>query len=227
MRGRRLRAIVAFEFRRRWYGGRLPVALVLVAVGSLAAGWGVQAGHLFVPDAVDLDGYLYLVALVLVFRFDLAHDMDLGFADVMAPGLVGVDAFLGARLAAGVASVAQFALPAAFLTTLAPGLDVRFALWTGSLWVLLALSAAPAVLLAELWLRTRLPVLAVAGLALLLLLAAAGMGAVEGILRVLGTRWIAYGSFPSLAPLARRAGLVGMGGLVILAPLVRRHWSPR
>lgn len=220
-------ATVLFELRRRWHGGRLPVALVLVAAGSVAAGWGVSAGHLALSDATDLYGYLYLVSLVLVFRFDLAHDMDRGFADVMAPGLVGVRSFVAARMAAGVAGLAQFALPAAVLTALAPGLDLRFAAWTGGLWVLLALSAAPAVLLAELWLRTRLPVLAVAVLGIILILSAAGMGAFDGVSGVLGTRWLAYGSFPSLAPLAWRAGVVGMGGLVVLAPVVRRHWSPR
>lgn len=219
--------VLAFELQRRCSGGRLLAALVLVTAVSLALGWGVEAGHLRLTDAVELYGYLYVVALALVFRFDLAHDMDRGFADLLAPNLLSPGAFVGSRILAGLLGVLQFALPAVLLTALAPGLDLRFAAWCGALWTTTALLAAPAVLLAELWLRTRLPVLAVALLALILLLVGAGVGSPEAMGRLAGIRWVAYGSFGSLAPLAGRALLVGVAGLGSLVPLATRHWAAR
>lgn len=225
MRTGALLSLLAFELRRRGAGGRLPVALVLAGATSPALGWGVDAGHLRLAEAAELYGYLYVVALALVFRFDVAHDADRGFADLMAPNLVSPGRFIGSRLLAGLLGVLQFALPAALLTGMAPGLDMRFAAWCGALGVIVALLAAPAILLAELWLRTRLPVLAVALGGLVLLMAAAGLGGPESMGDLTGIRWVAFGSFASLEPLAWRALAVGALGLGALAPVAARHWA--
>lgn len=221
-----LLALVRFELARRWAGRRLRAALVLVAAGSALLGWGIEAGHLLLGDVVRLYGYLYLTSLTLVYRFDLAHDMDRGFCDLLAPNLVSAGVLTAARLGAGVAGVLQFAVPAALLTAVAPSLDLRFAVWCGTLWGLGALLAAPLVLATEFWLRTRLPLSALALLTLILLLAGSSAGAVEGTATALGLRWLGFGSFASLGPLATRALLAGGLGLVAAGVAAARHRTP-
>lgn len=219
--------LLAFELSRRLRSDRLRLALALTAAGTLALGWGLAAGHLRPGDARRLCGYLHFVGLGLVYRFDLAHDMDRGFADLVAPGLLPVRTFLLARLMAGVGALGQFLAAAAVLTAMAPGLHLRFAAWHGVLWFLLALLASPWVLLSELWLRTRLPLLPVAMLATAAVLAAAGTGAVPALSRMAGTATVWPGSFASLEGLAWRAALLGTGGVAAVGCIAARHWSPR
>jgi hypothetical protein len=203
------------------------VALAVTAAGALALGWGLTAGHLLPEDARRLYGYLHFLGLALVYRFDLAHDMDRGFADLVAPGLLPVRAFLVVRLVAGIGALVQFLAAAAILTAVAPGLYLRFAAWHATLWLLVAFLAAPWVLLSELWLRTRLPLLPVAMLAVAALLAAAGSGAVPALSRLAGTAAVWPGSFASLEGLAWRAIPLGAGGLTAVGLVAARHWSPR
>jgi hypothetical protein len=161
-----------------------------------------------------------------VFRFDIAHDIDLGFADFMAPNFVDVGGYVRTRLLVGLVALAQFGLVAVVLTALAPAFTTRFALWTTAYWLLLALFFAPFVALAELWLRTRLPLLAVALLAVILMFAAAGAGAYDAVPALLGTGQLVLGSFTSFQGLAWRAALVGFAGLAAIQPAIWRHWSP-
>lgn len=226
MTARSVASLARFELRRRWDSGRLPVALVLVAGCSLALGMAKEAGHLRLPDTVRLYGYVQLVTLALVYRFDLAHDMDHGFADVLAPNLVEAGPFVLGRITGGLAALAQFSTAGALVVALVPGLDLRFAVWTGLLWLLAALAAAPLVLLCELWLHTRLPVLAVTVLTGIAALAVAGMGEFPWLGRLLGTQRVSYGSFASLGSLALRGTIVAAAGLTALYPLVARHWAP-
>lgn len=218
--------LVRFELRRRWHAGRLPVALVLLGACSVAVGLARVAGHLLLDDAVRLWGYAQLVSLALVYRFDLAHDMDHGFADAVAPNLVAVPPFIVGRLAAGFGALACFSAAAALVTWMAPGLDLRFALWNSVLWFLVATAAAPPVLLAEIWLRTRVPVLAVVLLAGIAALSAAGVGALPQVGRLTGSHRISYGSFVSLVGFAWRGCALGLAGLATLTPLLARHWAP-
>jgi hypothetical protein len=220
-------AVVAFELRRRWHGARFRLAVLLVALASLTLGLAIRPGWLDLRGAASLYRYVYLVCLALVFRFDLAHDAEHGFADFIAPNLVGTGAYVAARLAAGLAGLLQFALVAAPLTALAPVLDIRFALWNGAFWILLATLFSPAVAAAESALKTRLPVLAVALLTIIAILVAAGLGVGEALLSALGTRGATYGAFASLDDLAWRAAVVGLGGLALIHPLLLRHWRAR
>lgn len=219
-------ALVRFELVRRLRGGRLGFALVLVSAGAVALGWGVQSGRLIPSESGSLYGTLLILALALVFRFDLAHDMDHGVADLLAPNLLSTRTFVAARILAGLAALFQFALPAAALTALVPGLGPRFAFWHVGLWTLVAILTAPAVLAAEFWLRTRLPGLAVALLGLVVVFVSVAAGGYPAVSSTLGIQGLVPGSFRSLAGLAWRAALVGVAGLALVGPLALRHWGP-
>lgn len=218
-------ALALFELRRRWYGHRLWIAVAVIGLAVFMLGAFARFDLLRFSDARELYGYVYLVVLALVFRFDIAHDMDLGFADFMAPNFLDVGAYVRVRLLVALAALVQFGLLAVALTALAPAFTLRYAAWTTTYWLLLALLFAPFVALAELWLRTRLPVLAVALMAVILMFAAAGLGIYESVPALLGMHQIVVGSFASLAGIAWRAALVGFGGLAVVQPVIWRHWA--
>lgn len=222
----RFRAIVLFELRRRWHGHRLWVALVIIGLSALLLGVLTRGRMMYPGDARQLYHCVYLLMLALVFRFDLAHDIDLGFADFMAPNFVDVGSYVRARLFIGVAAVLQFGVVALVLTALAPAFSLGFAAWAMAAWLLAALLFAPFVALAEIWLRTRLPVLAVALLTTVLLFLALSVSAFDTLEKALGTDQLVAGSFASLGGLTWRAALVGVPGLALVQPIVRRHWSP-
>jgi len=220
-------ALTEFELRRRWNGPGSAASLAAVAVAAPLLGWWVAAGHLLPHDAGRLWGYVQVSALSLVYRFDLAHDMDRGVADLLAPNLVPVPALLTARVASAVVAVVVFLLLSGFALAAAPGLDLRFAAWSTGACALVALACAPAVLLAELCLRTRLPVLAVALLALVGLLSAAGLGLPPESAVFQGLQALGSGSFTALGTLAVRILPWSAAGILALLPLAARHWRPR
>lgn len=219
-------ALLRFEFRRRLRSGRLTFALVLICAGGVVLGRGIASGRLIPSEAGSLYGVLLVVSMALVFRFDLAHDMDHGAADLLAPNLVPVRTFVAARILAGLAALLQFAVPAATLTALVPGLGARFVFWNVAFWTLTAILVSPAVLVVELWLRTRLPGLAVALLGLIAVFVAVAAGGYLSLFSALGMHGLVSGSFRSLADLAWRATVVGVGGLALVNPLALRHWMP-
>jgi hypothetical protein len=225
-RARVFGALALFELRRRWYGRRLWIAVFIIGLAAFMLGTFTHMRLLYLSDARELYGYVYLIVLALVFRFDIAHDIDLGFADFLAPNFVDVGTFVRARFLAGLAALVQFGLAASVLTALAPAFTARYAAWTTAYWLLLALLFAPFVALAELWLRTRLPVLAVALLAVILLFVAAGAGAQDVVPLLLGTNQLVTGSFASLGGIAWRATLVGVGGLALVQPAISHRWAP-
>lgn len=225
-RGRGFVAIALFELRRRWYGHRLWIAVTIIGLGAFMLGGFARFHLLRFADARELYGYVYLTVLTLVFRFDIGPDIDLGFADFLAPNFVDLGTFVRARLAVGLAALVQFGLAAVALTALAPAFTTRFAAWTTAYWLLLALLFAPFVALAELWLRTRLPALPVALLAIILLAILSEAGGYITVSDLLGTGGLAVGSFVSLEGMAWRAALVGFGGLVAVQPAIWRHWAP-
>jgi len=223
---RALGALVLFELRRRWHGHRLWIAILLVGLAVFLLGIFVRTHLMYFSDAKDIYHSVYVVTLALVFRFEVAHDMDLGFADFMSPNFVRVSTYLQARMAAGLAALVQFALVAFVLTALAPGFSLRFAAWSTAFWLLLGLFFAPFVALSELWLRTRLPVIVVALFAMILMFLGLTGGFYDGLVRALGASQAVTGSFASLGALAWRAALVGFGGLALVQPVTRRHWGP-
>lgn len=217
--------VVTFELRRRLHGPRFRIAILLIALASLALGFAVRPGWLSFRGAASLYRYVYLVALALVYRFDISHDVDRGFADFMAPNLVPAGRYVALRFLVGLAALVQFAILAAVLTALAPRFDLRFALWMAAFWLLLATTFAPAIVLAELWLGTRLPVLAVTVLTVVAIIVGATTGNLA-VFQILGLEGAVFGAFGSLDGLVLRAAVIGVGGLVLTHPLLRRHWAP-
>lgn len=220
-------ALTAFELRRRWSGPGSTASLAAVAVAAPLLGWWVADGHLLTPDAGRLWGYVQVAVLSLVYRFDLAHDMDRGVADLLAPNLVPVPGLLAARVASAIAALLAFLLVSGLALAAAPGLDLRFAAWSTGACALVALGCAPAVLLAELCLRTRLPVLAVALLALAGLLSAAGLGLPPESPVFRGLQVLGSGSFAALGALAARLLPWSAALTLALLPVAARHWRPR
>lgn len=218
--------VVGFELRRRLHGPRYRIAILIMALASLGLGLAIRPDWLSFRGAASLYHYVYLVALALVYRFDLSHDIDRGFADFMAPNLVPPGRYIALRLLAGLAALIQFAILTAVLTALAPRFDFRFALWMGAFWILLATLFAPAIALAELWLGTLLPVLAVTALVMVTLIVGATTGSLA-MFEILGLEQTVFGAYRSLDGLALRAAVLGVGGLTLAYPLLRRHWTAR
>ncbi|MEJ2184636.1 MAG: hypothetical protein P8Z36_01725 [Gemmatimonadota bacterium] len=225
-RARVFGALALFELRRRWYGHRFWIAVALIGLAALLLGTFARLRLLAFRDALELYDYVYLVVIALVFRFDIAHDIDLGFADFLAPNFVDLGTYIRARLVVGLLALVQFGLVAVVLTGLAPAFTTHYAAWATAHWLLLALLFAPFVALAELWLRTRLPVLAVGLMLAILVSAVMGAGHLDVVPALLGTGQLVQGSFTSLAGLAWRAALVGLAGLMASQFAISRHWAP-
>lgn len=214
---------VRFELARRARERASRAALACLLLTIAACGWGLATGRLDAPGVRELVPVGYLLSLSFILRLGTAPDVELGFAEVLVPGLMSPAEWLAARLAVALLTIVATALVAGLGMTLAFAGDARLAAWQCGLCTLLALAALPWVVLLELGLRTRTPLLGVLVLGSLGLGAVAGTSAGPEILAGLGLVGITYPHAATLAPLALRViGCVPLS-LLLVYPLVRRE----
>lgn len=207
----RAAAAVRFELSRRARAPASAVALVLYALVAAVGAWrGVEA----------FTGYAWTLAALPVLRFgtggDLRHRFD---ACLAGPFLTPGELLLArtAGYAATAAALGVLALAGGLLVAGSPGR----AAWQATEYTLLAVLAAPAILLVELVLAVRAPFAVVLLLYLAVLLVAEPLVGAEAVVRTTGLPLRPY-DFGELAPLARRAAAASVV-LALLAPLHRRR----
>ena len=183
---------------------------VLVFLGAHALGRWQGAGN----DGLFMAGYL--VAFAVSFGPGLSADRGLAFDLLLVFNFLSpADYALGKSAGMLVWTVTFTAACWAIAVSLGGG-DVRFATWYASLLILVVVAALPFVVVADLFLSTRLPTAAVLIVLVAVLFALVALGVEPFTIQEwLGIQVTPY-SCPSLVPLALRAGV----GVVVTPALI-------
>lgn len=217
-----LAGLVRFQLVRlwRWRGSALGVlGMVLAAAFTMTARLTHRMGA---ADAAELADVAFLIALSAVMRLDLGTDRDQGYTEFLTPCFVPPGLLYLSRLLAVILAVAGFAALAMPLVMAAAG-SIGLGAWHVALWTAVAVALLPAVVLVELAVPTRAPLIAALLFVFTGLTALAMSPLSTHVLAELGLVGLKAGQFADLRPVALRAtGLAGIGS-ALLYPLV--HWT--
>lgn len=203
---------VRFELARR---ARAPSSLLALALYVLVAGAGVWRG----ADAFA--GYAWALAALPVLRFGAGDDRRHRFDACLAGNFLSLGELLLARAAAFTATALALGVLALAGGLALAGSPARAAVGAAE-YTLVALLAAPAILLVELTLAVRAPFAVVLLLYLAALLVADPIVGAEAVVRATGLPTGPHG-LAGLEGLAVRALGLAPIGVALLAPLHRRR----
>jgi len=203
----RLSAVVAiarFEIREQWRSRAAWIAAIGFIVLLAAGHWSYWTTLPPRPDDDRLFGHAYLLAAIALLRFGTSRDHELGFDEYLVTNLTTPARYLAGKLLAACASLAALG-GIAFAAALALSLgEWRYAVWYTVLFTLVSQLFLPAVLLAELLFRTRLPAAVVFFGFVVALAVARAVSSPMVLVTALGLDTERF-AFETLAPLARRA----------------------
>ncbi len=220
-------ALTRLELAARLRSRSALAAMVAVSAIAALCGWGCATGRMTVDGARELLPWGYVLGLGCVYRSGLGEDRARSFHEFLVPAFVDAGTYVTARVATAFASLVCFSA-AAFVVTLAafPG-RVEIAAWEVLVPGAIGLGVLPALLLAEVGLRTRFPLVAVGVLGLVMVAAAAASPAGANLFAATGLLDLRYPDLGTLWPLAARLALVEPAALLAVGAAVAVDVRPR